>query len=467
MRKIIPSLGALWLIGCSYFSPDYHKPDTNVPAKWSAQNSNVESISESLPYLAWWQKFNDPVLNQYIESGLNNNLTIEAAKANLEAAQGQLTTVKLNWLPTMNIIGGAIGGNSQNSLTPIGNLGVVGNSGAFFALIPQYTLNVFTNYTLQKQAGYNVEAAKNAVLSVRLAVIGQVSNAYFVYLAQLQILDQFKQLNQNLNELITITRAMNQRGMGNDIVLDELLSKQQLVAGQIELVQKNLIAAQNALRYLINQNPGAIISNADFGKFNTQFPEIGNQPATVLANRPDVLLAETQFKLATQNVGVAASQLLPNVQLDYFGGQSDVGVNGTNGIYTPTTDAYLNWSINPAVFGKISSMTGTKKIAYANYIDTVRKALHDVDNDLLNHRDANQRYLLIYQAYQAASDKYQLNAALYKRGIISYNDTLNDKLNVDQAAIALNQIKLAQMTTLVNLYQDLGGGYNYNKAPIK
>ena len=164
MRKIIQSLGALWLIGCSYFSPDYHKPDTNVPAKWSAQNSNVESISESLPYLAWWQKFNDPVLNQYIESGLNNNLTIEAAKANLEAAQGQLTTVKLNWLPTMNIIGGAIGGNSQNSLTPIGNLGVVGNSGAFFALIPQYTLNVFTNYTLQKQAGYNVEADRKSVV---------------------------------------------------------------------------------------------------------------------------------------------------------------------------------------------------------------------------------------------------------------------------------------------------------------
>jgi outer membrane protein TolC len=71
---------------------------------------------------------------------------------------------------------------------------------------------------------------------------------------------------------------------------------------------------------------------------------------------------------------------------------------------------------------------------------------------------------LIYKAYLAASDKYQLNNALYKRGIISYNDTLNDKLNQDQAAIALNQIKLTQMTTLVNLYQDLGGGYKYNES---
>ena len=38
---------------------------------------------------------------------------------------------------------------------------------------------------------------------------------------------------------------------------------------------------------------------------------------------------------------VIASQLLPAVQLDYFAGQSDVDAKGSNGIYTPTTDAYL------------------------------------------------------------------------------------------------------------------------------
>ena len=64
------------------------------------------------------------------------------------------------------------------------------------------------------------------------------------------------------------------------------------------------------------------------------------------------------------------------------------------------------------------------------------------------------------KAYLTALDKYQLNNALYKKGIIAYNDIMADKLNVDQAKIALNQIKLLQMTTLISLYQDLGGGYN-------
>ena len=99
MIKIIPLSIALLLCGCSFFSPDYHKPETNIPENWSATTSNIEPISESLPYLAWWQKFNDPQLNSYIESGLTNNMSIQVAQANLEAAQGQLLSVKLNWIP--------------------------------------------------------------------------------------------------------------------------------------------------------------------------------------------------------------------------------------------------------------------------------------------------------------------------------------------------------------------------------
>lgn len=452
---VLIGFSALSLAACAMINPTYTKPTVDTPAGWANFTQPIPAES-NIAYLSWWRSFNDPVLNQLIESGLLVNNSVQKAFGSLEVAQGQLKSVELSWIPGINLYAGY----SSNP--------AFGYPNYFYGAWPAYSaFNIFSTLSQQKAAKINVEAQEYGISAAKLTFIGQVANSYFTYIAEVERLKLLKQYIGDLQQLYSIQQSDYHDGIAADQQTDALKQRVLEVQAQQQQIETNILKAQNALRYLINQNPGAIISNADFGKFNTQFPEIGNQPATVLANRPDVLLAETQFKLATQNVGVAASQLLPNVQLDYFGGQSDVGVNGTNGIYTPTTDAYLNWSINPAVFGKISSMTGAKKIAYANYIDTVRKALHDVDNDLLNHRDANQRYLLIYQAYQAASDKYQLNAALYKRGIISYNDTLNDKLNVDQAAIALNQIKLAQMTTLVNLYQDLGGGYNYNKAPIK
>ena len=90
VTNLFCGISLLSLVGCSYFSPDYTKPTIKIPNHWNSQTTGIESISESLPYLAWWQKFNDPTLNYYIESGLLNNINLQQAKANLEAANGQV-----------------------------------------------------------------------------------------------------------------------------------------------------------------------------------------------------------------------------------------------------------------------------------------------------------------------------------------------------------------------------------------
>jgi outer membrane protein TolC len=434
-------------------NPTYTKPTVDTPNGWANFTETMPNESNFI-YTAWWQKFNDPVLNQLIESGLLVNNTVQKAYGNLEMAQGQLKAVELSWIPVLNLYAGY----STNPALAIPNY--------FYGAWPAYaSFNIFSTLSQQRAAKIGVEAQEYAVQSAKLVFIGQVANSYYTYIAEIERLKLLDQYIDDLQQMYSIQQSNYNDGISADQEVDALNQRVLEIKAQQKVIQTNILKAQNALRYLINQNPGSIPTRADFAKLNTQYPDLGTQPVTVLANRPDVSFAEAQFKLATQNVGVAASQLLPAVQLDYFGGQSDVGTTGLpNGFYTPTTDAYLYWSVNPAVFGQISALKGAKKVAYVNYIDTVRKALHDVDNDLLNHRDANDRYVLIYKAYLAASDKYQLNNALYKRGIISYNDTLNDKLNQDQAAIALNQIKLTQMTTLVNLYQDLGGGYKYNES---
>ena len=63
--------------------------------------------------------------------------------------------------------------------------------------------------------------------------------------------------------------------------------------------------------------------------------------------------------------------------------------------------------------------------------------------------------------------KYELTNNLYKTGISPYLAALKDKLDAGQMAINVNQMKLIQMVTLVNLYQDLGGGYLYTKDGVE
>jgi len=45
--------------------------------------------------------------------------------------------------------------------------------------------------------------------------------------------------------------------------------------------------------------------------------------------------------------------------------------------------------------------------------------------------------------------------------LYSYPTLLVNKINLDRAAIYLTQSKIAQLNTIVQLYEDLGGGYAY------
>ena len=109
---------------CAYFSNE--NPPASPPAtdNWNAKDSLYKTDTTNLPYLAWWKKFNDPTLNQLIESGLVNNNSIRISMGNVEAAQGELKRVELNWVPSLST-------NAGYSSFP--NLGF---PGALIAVIP-------------------------------------------------------------------------------------------------------------------------------------------------------------------------------------------------------------------------------------------------------------------------------------------------------------------------------------------
>lgn len=99
MKKILILNCFLLSCGCSMFStPD----NSSVPDSWTTQNRIFQNTESNLPYLAWWEKFNDPTLNYLIESALKNNNTIQISMANVEVAQGQLKAVELNWIPSLS-----------------------------------------------------------------------------------------------------------------------------------------------------------------------------------------------------------------------------------------------------------------------------------------------------------------------------------------------------------------------------
>lgn len=436
------------LVSCSWLS-DPKTPTVDLPQQFASQDNVFQNV-ESLPYLAWWQQFNDSKLNYLIESGLKSNLDVSIALSNLDSARGQLSKIQLSWIPFVNLYTGY-------TTNP-----AFGNAGTFYGIWPQYTINIMQLLKQQELAKYNLEMSRTMVDGVRLTVIGQISTAYFTLIAEQEQFKLLMILSNDISKLVKVYYDKISVGLDQNINIADVLVEQKMIDAQINIVQNNIQLSQNSLRYLINQNPGGIDTQGNFAKIDFNLFKPGNLPATVLQNRPDIKIAEYQVKASHTSVAIAYSSLFPSLQLDsFFGAGSGNGTLATPNNYFPIQDDYINWGINPSTFGQIEAQKGTYQAQVYNYIQTVRKALRDTDNGMSSNQQYSMNYINTVKAKHAFDKRCNLRNDLYQTGIIGLQDILSDKIQQDKLAIRVNETKLQQAITLVNLYQELAGGYKY------
>lgn len=450
-NSLFCAVTAYMLCSCSWMS-EADTPLVAMPSKFNSAVNSGEKI-ESLPYLAWWKQFNDDKLNGLIESGLNNNLDINIALSNLEQARGQLTQVQLSWIPFVNLFGGY---SSNPAFGDIGN---------FYGAWPQYVINIANVIQSQKQASYNVKAREAMSDGVRLTIIGQISAAYFSLIAEQHQLTLLKQLNNDLQQVVDFERAERKIGLRDTIEVEGVVSQQKLVQAQMEIVQHNIVLSNNSICYLLNQNPSNVMVNNNFESLDFSKFKPGSLPATVLQNRPDIRISEYELQVAHTGVGVSYSNLFPVLQLDeFFGYGSGRGSRGAPNNYSPLQDTYVNWGINPTTFGQIEAAKGAYQATVYKYIQTVRKALRDADNGFSANNRYGNNYTKIMEALSNLQSQYKLQQGLNQIGMMAYPKLLQNKLNVDNLELTANQAKLQHALALVNLYQELAGGYKYNNS---
>ena len=93
-NKILPLalISATFLtFGCSFFSPEYERPKVKTPALWNDQDKNIEVTKNwDLTKVAWWREFNDPVLNNLINTALKDNNKLQVSIGNILQANAEI-----------------------------------------------------------------------------------------------------------------------------------------------------------------------------------------------------------------------------------------------------------------------------------------------------------------------------------------------------------------------------------------
>lgn len=430
--------------GCFLFGPTYTKPRINIPKQWPAESIVTTHTAIHLPDLLWWKQFRSAELDGFIQKALQQSLEPQIAIANIEYARSQLDQVKLNWLPNLGVLAG------------FSQFPVLGNPGNIAIAVPLYVVNILQLYKQQKSAQANYEASIYAKDCVRLLVIAQTAANFFTLIAQTEALRLYQQLLKDYQAYLHLAKSQYRSGIKSQDNIDQVNSQIKQIHAKMDITQHNISLNQNALHFLFNENPGQIKATTSFKRLNSDAIIPGNLPASVLASRPDIQQAEALLRAANADVGAVTANLWPTITLGSYLGAGSY-FKGPIKIW----EAYMTMPVlDVPIFAQIKASKAQYKEVYLKYIATVRAALRDVANDLSAYSAYSHQLDAVTSAYKDEIRHCHLVESRYRHGLDDKVELIKCKIEVDQFELSINQNKLEKMIAMVNLYQDLAGGYH-------
>ena len=122
-----------------FVAKDYEQPEVIEEANYRTDEIDQDSLN--MANVSWKEMFTDPILQDYISKGLENNIDIRVAMQQINAAEAYVKQGKAGYLPTLG----------ANATFTHQELSQNSQFGSLFSSLDQYQWNGFLLHQLLKQ----------------------------------------------------------------------------------------------------------------------------------------------------------------------------------------------------------------------------------------------------------------------------------------------------------------------------
>lgn len=437
----------------------YERPEVDVQGLFRDTVSVTDTLaadSLNIGDLPWTDIFTDPILQDLIRQGLENNSDLKTAMLQVEAAQASFRASQLAFLPSINL-------TPQASVSSFdGNLHFGGRSTWSWTapVSASWEIDIFGRVLNSKR---NAKAAlmqgKAYQQAVRTQLIATIANGYYTLLMLDKQLAITEETAISWQQSVEIMKAMKLAGMTNEAAVAQSEANCYAIAASIPALQQQIRETENTLSTLLYQAPQAIKR----GSFDKQtLPEILHVgvPVQMLANRPDVQAAEMSLAAAYYTTNIARSAFYPNLVIS-----GSAGWSNQNGTVNPAKILLsAATSLVQPIFNQGSNIANLKaakaqqEIAAINFQQTILNAGQEVSDALYayqaNKDILSQRSLQI-DALQRAVESTE---SLMKLGTSTYLEVLTAQQSLLSAQLSEVSDSYQCMVAVISLYHALGGG---------
>lgn len=446
--------------------PDFKPPEATLTEQWSAgEPSGINSLPAT--DARWWKVFNDPVLDQLIQTAYEQNLTLRIAGLRVLEARAQLGIVTGNLYPQSQALSGTYSYN-RGKETPTTNRHF---SQAGIGFDAAWELDFWGKFRRGiESADANLVANIAGYDDVLITLSAEVARNY-VLIRTLE--ERISLARQNITiQQRSLELTTNQFETGSVTELDKQQATTQLRNTQASVpnLLSSLEQAQHALSILMGMQPqdlNEILGAA--GGIPTAPAEVATGiPAELLRRRPDIKQAELQAAAQSAQIGIAHAELLPSFTL--FGSigwnVNDAGDDNLGDLFNANS---LRFSAGPSFQWKILSYGRLKNKVrvqdarlqqlLTNYENVVLSAAAEVKNAISGFLHSRVEAKYRKQSATAAKRSADLSMLQYTEGVSLYQSVLDAtrSLASQQDSYAVTRGGIA--TNLIALYKALGGGW--------
>jgi outer membrane protein, multidrug efflux system len=456
---IISSLFILTLLGCMV-GPNYKRPSIETSSSWRFEEKEAKEVVNT----AWWQQFDDPILNELIQNALEENKDVKIAAARVEEFMGRYRTTRASLFPQVGA-GASAGRSRVTEKAPTPLTSATENPANDF----QVFMNARWEIDLWGKLRRGTQAARADLLgteegrrAVILTLVTSVAGAY-VNLRDLDMqLEIAKRTSKSREETYNLFQMRFRGGVISDLELNQVRSEYEQALSAIPFIEKTISQQENALGVLLGRNPGPIPRGKMIDELILPSVPAG-LPSDLLVNRPDIRQVEQDLIAANARIGVARSQYFPAISLtSLFGFEStelSSLLSGPAKVWNFAAPLTAPLFTGGAIQGQVKSAEAVQQQALLRYQQSIQTAIREVEDALIDQKRSRDQ--LAIQAQQVATLRnYARIARLrFDSGYTSYIEVLDSERSLFNAELSHAQTKGVLFQALVNLYKAMGGGW--------
>lgn len=445
MKRIIYiALTALSLCSCGLYR-QYEREDIHfVDSLYRRMSVPTDSISTGS--VDWEIIFTDPLLQDWIRTGLEYNSDLNVARLKVKEAEAALLAARWALLPGADF--------SAKGGVP----------GQFSARVDvSWQADIFGGLrNAKRRAQAALEQSEAYKQAVQTQLVATIANSYYTLLMLDEQLSISSYTMDTWSENIRTLEALKRAGKTNEAAVLQAKANKLSVEANVLTLEKEILAVENSLCALVGIVPMPIErSSLDVQELPEKLS--AGVPVDLLSRRPDVRQAEMALAQAFYSVNSAKASFYPNLTLSgALGWTTDAGrialdpgsliANFIAGLAQPV----FGRGVNKA---RLQAAEAQYQQAAYGFRQSLLDAGVEVNNALTLWQTAKKRVELDKKQIVHLKAAVWNTQLLMKHGNAEYLEVLTAQKNLLQAELTEASDRFDEIQSIINLYQALGGGY--------